>query len=114
MSTPVFNVPCTINGQELMSDGSGKRCSFSVHGSGIKTVQQAIDHVKHLSRRNRIDDETGVRYAYHVNGNGDEFTITDIETNPTKCEIITNYNNASKPNIDGEASQALNALMGRM
>lgn len=86
MANPIFRVKCKIDGEEHTIDVQthGNR---STHPSVpvIRTKEQALAHVKGMSETHRFEEDDGtVRHAAHIDGNGDEHTITDIG----ECTIV--------------------------
>src|SRR5512146_1736038 len=89
MQNPLFVVRCKIDGKPMC-------IGVQTHGSGskhpmvpvIRTAEQAYEHVVRMSRTHEIEEEDGtVRYVHHIDAEGEEHCITDIEKDTV--EIMT-------------------------
>jgi hypothetical protein len=79
MPNPIFHVKCKLDGVDavLAVQTHGNR-SVTPDVPIVRTREQAVAHVRKLAETHRIEDESGVRYVHHIDGAGDEHTITDI------------------------------------
>lgn len=90
MANPMFHVPCKIDGKEVKLGVQTHGNRAHPHCPIIRTEAQAEEHVRKLSQLHALDNETGeeidpaiapagsFRYVHHIDGEGNEHTITDI------------------------------------
>ncbi len=77
---------CLIDGQPNPATGEPYLIHVVTHGRKaheehhtIKTADDALLHFQMLATNHQIEDEDGVRYVSHIDGEGNEHTINEIE-----------------------------------
>ena len=112
-----FVVRCLIDGQphpvtkqpyllHVMTHGKASHPTHKV----IKTKEDALAHFQSAATTHRIEDEDGVRFVSHIDGEGNEHTISEIEE-VEEYDPAVHGTDAGDPKARADLDMAVAALM---
>lgn len=109
MSNPLFAVKCKI-------DGNPTTIHVQTHGDKmghpslkvVRTEADAVEHIHKLAMNHWIDDNAGGGYfCAHIDAEGEEHFITDIETDT----VVRNPSNPPKRPDGGPSLAQIHSLL---